>query len=152
MKAAVLDTENAKPYFSSAMCHHFRHTFEMPKGVQIWLASFRGPQRFEANVDTRHSLFTSSRFAGYQFFIFTYLIGHLVIQLTFPRWTRLSRRRPPLPAWIPAEFWRAATIDLYPGIPALSWPPLLYFDRNGIQAFRKRLADGSNVLDVIPAD
>jgi len=142
MKAVILDPDNRKPYFSSAVCHHFRQTLEMPTGVQIWLASFRGPKRFEVNVDTGSSMITSGRFAGYEFYVFTYLVGHLVIQLTFPRWTRFARRRPPLPAWIPARHWWTAHLDLYPGVSQLTWPPKLYLDRDGLKQFRDRLGRG----------
>ena len=151
MKAVILDADNDKPYFSSAVCHRFRRTLEIPRGVQIWLASYRGPRKFEVHVATSSSLLTSTPFAGYQFYVFTYLVGHLVLQLTFPRWTRFARRRPPLPAWLPAGRWSVATIDLYPGVRRLTWPPQRYFGREGLQKFRDRIADG-DVHDIFPAN
>jgi hypothetical protein len=148
MKTAVIDLDNPKPYFNSGICHHFRNTRRVPRGVQIWLASYRSPKRFETHVATSSSMLKSGPFSGYQFYVFTYLVGHLVIQLTFPRWTRFTRRHPPLPAWIPDRRWMPATVDLYPGVHRLTWPPTQYLDREGVQQLRNRL-NTSNDVDTI---
>jgi hypothetical protein len=153
MKAAVLDTDNKKPYFSSAVCAHFKDTFELPRGVQIWLACYRGPKRFETFVETSNSLLGSSRFAGYRFYVFTYLIGRLLIQLTFPSWTRLSRRRPPLPALVAADYWNQFSIAIYPDTERATWPPLNHLDVDGALAFRNRFSkqDKRSLAAVVPA-
>ncbi len=69
-----------------------------------------------------------------EFYIFTYVVGHLVLQTHASRWTRIHQRARPLPEVTPGADWNAATVRFWPdsGI-TVNWPPLKYLgDKDNI--------------------
>ncbi len=82
----------------------------------------------------------SGAFKGYHIYVFTYVVGHFAFQLTFPKWSKQSRKRPPLPFLTQSLRWDQASIPIWPDVTAAEWPPALYLDSAGLQEFRNRFA------------
>src|SRR5260370_35124846 len=82
--------ENRPPFFTSTERRGFRRTLFIPSGVQMWLAS----------MPTQRGLFKSMSFQtprgtgrGFEFNVFTYGIGHLVVKVYTVRWMKKAYRR-----------------------------------------------------------
>ncbi|HMF98846.1 MAG TPA: hypothetical protein VKE96_31310 [Vicinamibacterales bacterium] len=142
MKAVVVDAEYETRNFPRAVYFRFADTRELPAGAQVWLAWFRGSQRMEARMWSNKLLLKSGQFRGYDIHVFTYVVGHLAFQLTFPRWsTKVLRKHAPTPFLTQAQYWDEASIELWPGVTVVAWPPDKYLDPAGLNSFKNRFAE-----------
>lgn len=142
MKVVVVDAEHDTRNFSRATCFRFADTRDLPPGLQIWVAWFRSTQRMAAKMWSNNLIFRSSRFRGYNIHVFTYVVGHLAFQLTFPRWsTKSLRPRAPLPVLTQAGHWDEASIPIWPNVATITWPPDKYLDADGLNNFKNRFAN-----------
>ena len=78
-------------------------------------------------------------FRGYGILIITYVIGAFAFQLTFPRWLKTTRRRPPLPMITQNEWvWGSRSTLIWPDVDAARWPPPKHLDSTTLEDFRER--------------
>ena len=125
LKSAIvadLTHDNRSPYFSLPQRRGFAKALTIPEGVQMWLGSmavqrglFKG-YYFQTKPGVR---------GGFEMNVFTYGLGHLLVQVVTSRWRKKAHRRyvgsPVLkqnPVWDPVTipFW---PIDERPVL----WPP-----------------------------
>jgi len=115
LKSMILDyaaEQERKPLISRLSCTRFRESLApggygpaVPDGAQIWIAWYHREREMEAQAWTRGLRFDTGRFAGYNVLVITYMVGAFVFQFTCPKWTKLTRRRPPLPFITQAAVW-----------------------------------------------
>lgn len=141
-KAAVvadLMHDNRPPFFPLLQRRKFAATLTIPAGVQMWLAS----------MARQRGLFKSYYFAtkpgtssGFEFNVFTYGLGHLMIQVVSSRWKKKAHRRhafPPRLTQNPA--WDSVSIPFWPSDDTqVSWPPSHHLGDKIIAEFVNRWA------------
>jgi hypothetical protein len=138
-KAVVTDYLHLKnaPFFKSVARYRFRESLDIPDGIQIWLAAYAGRAPYRLYY-ARHSEFDVHSRANLDLLPFTYVAGHLVIQLVAVKWQeKLSTR--PVPRVESEASFDSATVQFWPpdGFP-VSWPPPQYFDDSTITTFAGR--------------
>lgn len=138
-KAVVADYLHLKdePFFRSADRYQFRESLNIPDGIQIWLAAYAGRAPYRL-YSVRHSEFDLHSRANLDLLPFTYVAGHLVIQLVAIKWQdKLSAR--PLPRVESDASFDSAAVQFWPpdGFP-ISWPPPQHFDDSTITTFAER--------------
>jgi hypothetical protein len=138
-KAVVADYLHLKvaPFFNSAARYRFQQSLDIPDGIQIWLAAYAGRAPYRLS-SVRHSEFDVHFRANLDLFPFTYVAGHLVIQLVAIKWQdKLSTR--PVPRVESDASFDSVAVQIWPpdGFP-VSWPPPQYFDDNTITTFAER--------------
>jgi hypothetical protein len=144
LKAIVADhaIKKENPFFTRAVREQFRVSLAIPPEVQIWIAAYQGAQRYSGRCS--NAILTPnepSPLYGIEFYSFTYVVGHLVLQLHAPRWKYVHRRSATLPVLSPHDQWSPATIQVWPSNgSAVSWPPSKYLGDNIIEAFINRFA------------
>ncbi len=162
LKAVVADHshDNRDPFFSTAERQDFRKTRRLPLGVQMWLGS----------LVPQHGVFKSMYVTTpghvrtqFEMNIFTYSLGHLVIQLTIPRWlgeTEEAFMMTPILQQGPE--WNEVSIPMFPINSALNpWPANAHMGRELIGVYAQRWKDltmGNSLsaweqaIDVTPAN
>jgi hypothetical protein len=148
-KAVIADHQHLKgdSFFKLADRNRFRESLAIPAGVHIWLAAFRGKGPFRlyfkrnSMLDLRQRTFDVSVRPGLDFLTFTYVAGHLAIQLVASRWKDKLNSRP-LPKTESDGSFDSAAVQFWPpdGF-AVSWPPSQYFDDKTIATFAERFDD-----------
>lgn len=127
LKAVVADHMNSTrraPFFTRSQRSGFRQDHLIPNGVQMWIGRFRDRGR-RGNFSTYYLTVTGGPFAGFEFYVFTYIINYVALQLTARRWPSLIANPPTtIPYLRQHEVWDEAATEMWPdGIQPLSWPP-----------------------------
>jgi hypothetical protein len=147
LKAVVVDysitLDGHRPFFKPATRYRFREDFVMPRGIQIWLAHHRQRDKLSSGRAWSSTLQLYSGIAkGFHFYIFTYMVGCLVVQLTCPQWGKSAvPRLRDLPVLDEAPGWRAYTVQIWPDVSAAHWPPPRDMNRQTLERFRHRFRD-----------
>jgi len=119
---ADLMHDHRPPFFSLSQRRRFAAKLDIPDGIQMWLAS----------MTTAHGLFKSYYFTtktgtpgGFEFNVFTYGLGHFVVQLSAARWKKKAHRRHANPPRLTqSHFWDSMSIPFWPDYTVhTSWPP-----------------------------
>jgi hypothetical protein len=128
---------NRKPFFAFAERQLFRQTLSVPNGVQMWLASLPVQQGLFKSHVVETPLNTPGRF---ELNVFTYGLGHLVIQVVTSRWAKKAlRRHANPPVLTQAVEWNSCSIPLWPSTAAsVSWPPNGHLGHQIVDAFVQR--------------
>jgi hypothetical protein len=149
LKAVVADhtqLNSDEPFFSLAARERFRASLAVPANVQIWIAAFRGKHRHSGRFVSGLLIPDPGPLSGVEFFTFTYVVGHLVLQLVASRWKDV-RFRGRIPLMLkPNVYWEPAALRIapYDGFP-ISWPPPKYLGDNVIDTFVYRFNVPINV-------
>jgi len=139
--AVVVDLASSKrphPFFSHADRKRFATSLSIPRGVQIWLSLFHG-KRLHGRYTRHYSTINTGHYKGFEVYIFTYVVGFLVVQLSAFRWGSIAKPPRFVPRLWQNDIWNPASIPLWP--PAgkrVTWFALQYFDDQSIQAFSER--------------
>jgi hypothetical protein len=142
MKAVVAGhaIPGAEPFFTRAARERFRQSLAVPPHVQMWIAAYQGRYRYSGKCNAGILVATDDGpYEGIEFFAFTYVVGHLVLQLLAPRWKDVRHRASHLPIPDPLPNWNTAVIGFWPddGAPG-SWPPPKYIGDDTIEQFIDR--------------
>jgi hypothetical protein len=130
---------NRKPFFAFAERQLFRQTLSIPNGVHMWVAS----------LPVQHGLFKSyvvetplNAPRRFELNVFTYGLGHFVIQVVTARWNRKAlRRHTHPPVLTQATEWNDCSIPFWPSTGmAVSWPPATHMGHQVVDAFVQREA------------
>jgi hypothetical protein len=144
MKAVVADhaTPKSEPFFPRAVRERFRDSLAVPSDIQMWLAAYQGAHRFGGKFNTAFLVPNEpSPLTGIEFYGFTYVVGHLVVQTLSARWTQIGRRATPVPFLKPNSYWDPAVVLFWPNVPApVSWPPPKYLGDDTIDNFIARFS------------
>jgi hypothetical protein len=139
-KSVVADHShsNREPFFTFAERNLFRQTLSIPRGVQMWLTS----------MPIQHGLFKSMTLEApqntpkrFELNIFTYGLGHLVIQVAGCRWKKKALRRHTHPPILtqPSE-WDSCSIPFWPVLTTMpiQWPAKEHLGREIVDDFVQR--------------
>lgn len=144
-KCAVIADQIRPPddafFYTSHTRNRFRTTRRIPDGVQMWLGAFAGKYRSSGRFEG-HYLSTGTTFTPFdhvQFHVFTYLAGHLVLQVVAPKWADVRRSGLPLPVISQERIWDTSAVQFWPlnGQP-ISFPPRHYLSPATIDRFVNR--------------
>jgi len=145
MKAAVGATDiaqNDEAFFTRAQRERFRKSLAVPEfGVRMWIGAFQGKALHGGRFVPATLSTDEPQLRGIEYFTFTYLVGHLVLQLLAGRFKDVRQRRHrPLPMLRPDPFWDEGCIQFWPptNVSGITWPPAKYFDDSGLQDFIDR--------------
>ena len=142
MKSVVADHshENRESFFTLSERRSFRQTLCIPDGVQMWLASLPFQHGLFKSMTIEAPLNTPNRF---EVNVFTYGVGHLVIQVAASRWKRKALRRHARPPVLTqGTDWDTCSIPFWPKRSnSLSWPPAQHMGRPLIDPFIGRWID-----------
>jgi hypothetical protein len=149
LKAAVVDYtySGGQPFFSEFVRECFRTSLDLPHGAQIWVGAFQGDSAFSLRCNiSRYEPTGPGPLSGAEWLDFTYVVGHLVLQLLVPRWKHVHHRVRRLPVLRPKPYWDDATILIFPvdGFP-VSWPPSGYLADDSLGAFTYRFQTDANL-------
>jgi len=128
------------PFFTRFARRQFRESLQIPSGVRMWAAAFHDPIGHRGIFNSYYTTPRGDTFNDLEFYVFTFLAGHLALQVHATRWTKLRKCGTPFPIVEPETYWdtRAAT-EFWPsdGFP-VSWPPSLNLSGNMLQQFIHR--------------
>jgi hypothetical protein len=81
--AVVADHMHAtrKPFFSPAIRYSFAKSLTIPDGVQMWLGAFDGRHARSGSITARYLKKNVSVLRGFEFYVVTYITGHLAFQV-----------------------------------------------------------------------
>lgn len=142
MKSVVADCvtqgDNDELFFPTAARENFRSFLVVPATVQMWISSFHGKRRYGGRFISGLLVPGPGPLFGIEFFVFTYVVGHLVLQLLAPRWKDVRLRWQPLPILKPDAYWNPAVSRFSPsdGFP-VKWP-LKHLGDDVLQTFIDR--------------
>ena len=143
MKSAVLDwrarARHRQPCISRAACMAFqrsltsqdpRSDIAFPSGLQVWVARYQRKYTMEAQAFTEEM-------KGYRILLVTYVVGSFIFQVTYPRWSKPTRKRPDRPFFrIVDDFY---SVPIWPNENFAHWPPPLKVGSRALESFRQRL-------------
>lgn len=140
MKAVVLDHSRVggKPTFLPSVRSRFRTDLVIPTGTQIWIAPFRGTDPSSGHTWHRTKLLRSGEFAGFNIYVFTYMVGYVALQMTFPAWTKPSRFRGNPPVLTQDHAWDGTALPVWPYSGPVTWPQRHYLGDAELEKFRDR--------------
>jgi hypothetical protein len=146
LKAIVFDCDRGVGFFPRLLRSRFRTSGgALPKGAQVWLASFRGRAAHSGFAAGQFAPIPTGRFRGFDLYIFTYIVGFVALQLTYPKWTRLSKPKV-LPFITQDRVWDDAAIPIWPNVTTAQWPPTKHLSDNSKQAFEDRFGTLQELL------
>lgn len=132
-----------EPYFSTGERYRFAKTLEIPNGIQVWLFAVNAPGRITAKFNSHIGRLPTSLTYGFEFYICTFAVGHVGIQVVAPRWLNPHINTfMRFPGLREGDRFNGATVPLWPsdGSPVV-WPPRLHIGNNSIDAFCNRWKD-----------
>jgi hypothetical protein len=135
MKAAVTATHIAgdkEAFFNRVDREYLRISLTVPlNGVRMWVGAFQGEALHNGRSICTVLSSDAPPLQGIEYFTYTYLFGHLLLQLLTVRWKDVRRRGlGPLPLLRPDVFWDSACIQF--------WPPPKHFTDSSLQDFVER--------------
>jgi hypothetical protein len=142
MKGVIADHshETRPPFYSFEERQTFRHSLLIPRGVQMWLASVPVPQGIFKNMTVEAPQNTPGRFG---LNVFTYGLGHLLIQVVGCQWKKKANRRylpPPFVTQNPV--WDNVSTPFWPDQKApIQWPPKAHMGPDAVDTFVVRWKD-----------
>jgi hypothetical protein len=138
--AVVCDhsTERPKPFFQPAVREKFKTSGIIPPGVQMWVGAFIEDGKRNGKFNGYYITLRNGKFRGFQYFIFTYGISPLVVQLAACRWSKPSPRKLAFPALRQHQVWNNTSVEFWPPTGRLEWPPKKSLDLSGMDVFISR--------------
>lgn len=140
LKSVIIDFggRRRKSFFPPHVRQAFRRSTTLPDGVVVWIAAF-GPEG-TGHAWGNYIQIRSSIYSGYEIYVCTYLVGHLVIQVMAPRWAKRTRNRPQLPPLAGAnQPWSDVAVQVWPpAVSRLQWPLPFYLDGESLNIFKDR--------------
>lgn len=110
------------PYFTAEERYRFRETLCPPPQLSMWIGALEDSSR--GAFRTLHVLPTATTENDFGLYVFTYVVGHLVLQLVGAKWATQKRRAilPPKQQDGDSEYmtW------FWPIAGSISWPPPKY--------------------------
>lgn len=148
MKAAVMDYGYGDEVFFTRLDRkRLRVSLAIPPLARMWIAAYQGSARYSfVSNHYRVDADAPGPLHGMQFFCYTYILGNLALQFHAPRWKDIRDRSKPLVALAPNDFWRPATIKLWPYPGKVHWPPEKYLGDSTIEQFINRFKSPVKVL------
>ena len=141
--------ESSQPFFPSRVRYRFRETLQIPDGVFMWLAHFRGRAKYSGRFSALYGNPKLEQFRHLGFYIFTFVAGRLAFQVFACRWAKLHRAEKRFPGVVhpDRELWDGAAVQFWPrdGFPVV-WPPKLYLGDDTLDQFRDRWEHTSVVV------
>jgi hypothetical protein len=145
MKAAVAASDLAQDdeaFFTRAQRESLRTSLAVPEvGVRMWIGTFKGQALYSRRFVPAILSSEAPQLRGVEYFTFTYLTGHLLLQLLAGRFKYVHNRgRGLLPMLRPDAYWDQACIQFWPptNISGITWPPPKYFEDQGLKDFINR--------------
>ena len=121
----------------AAQRRRFAKSLAIPAGVQMWIGG----------VDQRCGLLKGGDNAtdrgasdGFRLNVCTYIIGHLVLQVTCPRWAKGANRRRQAPGRLTQSPEANSVATPFWPLPKspITWPPPSFITKDSIDAFADR--------------
>ena len=127
-----------RPFFSHADRKRFAATLVIPRGVQVWLSTFRTRQ-IHGSFTAHYGEIHVGKCKGFEFYIFTYVVGFLVIQLTGFRWNSVAKGPRFMPHLRQGDIWNPVSVPLWPsdGRP-VDWPTSQYLTDQTLKILAER--------------
>lgn len=141
MKAVVADHATPKDdrFFSQEGRERFRETLSIPPSVRMWIAAYQGAQRFGGKcVNAILVPNEPSVLDGIEYYVFSYVVAHLVLQLHAVRWKDGRSAFASVPKHDP--YWDPAVVQFWPYSASVSWPPTKYIGDNTLEALMNRFS------------
>jgi hypothetical protein len=150
--AVVADSvsPNRAPFFSHLERKRFAERLIVPQTVSVSLAAFVATN-IQSGINGRftnhYAKIAGGRHKGFELYVFTFVAGFLVIQLTTCRWlSRIIKRPSHFPVLRQRAAWDKARIPIWPiNRPIAEWPPPVYFESDSIQTIVNRW---NNIIDM----
>lgn len=111
------------PFFSPADRRAFATGLLIPRGVQVWISTFRSP-RVHGSYTGHYGKIKTGRYRNFDVYVFTYVAGFLIVQLVAFKWGSNLLKRPRfIPRFWQRSVWYSASVPVWPpdGRP-VSWP------------------------------
>jgi hypothetical protein len=125
---------NDAPFFSRTIRNDFRESLTIPAGTAMWAARYYGVTLMGRQLGYRFSV---PILPGFEFYTFTYAVGHLILQVLCA--SAIGREKKELPVLVPSEVWNPAVIQFWQGIGIpIDWPPPLDLDQKHLNLFCNR--------------
>jgi hypothetical protein len=141
MKSVVADhaTPKDERFFAQATRERFRETLSVLPSIRMWIAAYQGAHRFGGRF--HNAILTPNEpsvLDGIEFYCFTYVVGHLVIQTHAARWKDDRRAGVLVPKADPC--WDPAVTQFWPYSESVSWPPPKYIGDDTLEALMNRFS------------
>ena len=129
------------PFFTSFARRRFATTLEIPDGVQVWLAAFKGRSLGDSTLKSRYAESYPDAMNRFEMFTLTFSVGYLVFQLLATKWSDpLWAGRLSSPTYTQDRASYRISIPIWPhGRGTVSWPPPRLLTMKSIWRFCDRL-------------
>jgi hypothetical protein len=147
-KSVIADRMYSKgvPFFDGPALNRFSASLEIPLGVQMWLASFKGIYTRSGVWTTTYYNPTLEPFRRGRYYVFTLGAGHLVLQVLGWKWRESEGTILPSPTFRQNQIWDRASIALWPTEgTSINWPPPEYLMDDSVREF----ADRWGIVDLV---
>ncbi|HEY1423963.1 MAG TPA: hypothetical protein VGF20_10955 [Candidatus Acidoferrum sp.] len=132
------------PFFTREQRHNFARTLQVPGGVFMWLATLEHQTHgaFKTRTVVPQTVFKDD----FRLYVFTYAVGHFILQVVGAKWTTDDPKRyfrfpvidqNPRDDFVSTSFWPIPISDP-PRI--FVWPPSSYLAESHINEFADRWA------------
>ena len=151
--AVIADHADSRggPFFSAFERYRFRESLQVPRRVRMWIAAFHDPVGHRGVFTRYRSRPNQDGFRDLEFYVFTFLAGHLAFQVHATRWTALHKYGQALPRVELQSDWDAGTAtEFWPnehGFP-VDWPPI-YIGSDALHDFIYRWS-GKVRIEILP--
>ena len=127
-----------QPFFSASTRSHFRESLDIPVGMQMWIASYSG-EKLRGDFSGYRFRPSEGFLADAEFYVFTYAVGYLVLQVLAPRWRENHRGNENPPILSPDRVWEPVSIQFWPDTKRpVTWPPLQDLSDDSLKVFHER--------------
>jgi hypothetical protein len=138
VKAAIMDSSvNRAPTFPALTRKDFFDSVQLPRGAQLWLSVFMASPALAAVTYSSRLQIKAGELKGFEYHVFTYTIGHVICQLTFP-WHSKRRQRRRAPVLHQNPIWDSCSLPAWPDIDRVIWPPRQFLRGDNVLRFHRR--------------
>jgi hypothetical protein len=124
MKAVIADHlgTGGDPFFTIEERHRFRETLCIPPGLSMWIGALE--DGFRGTFKTLHVIPVAATENDFGLYVFTFVVGHLVLQLVGAKWATRNPRiiLPPKQRDSDSDY----VTWFWPIVGSVRWPPPKY--------------------------
>jgi hypothetical protein len=140
-----------QPFFSTASRHAFAASLDIPRGVQIWIASFREGSHGMFRGMYHESPANTAR--HFELYTCTFGAGYLLFQVVGSRWLNEKHLLGPYPFVTQGQFWNKFSIPFWPSKgESILWPPRKQFNLRWASRYSHQWAETVPPLDWLKPD
>lgn len=128
-------SSDLEPFFTRGERYRFREAQTIPPGLFMWFGALERDRK--GVFKTRHVMPASRTENHFGLYVFTYAVGHFVLQVVGVKWATYNPEKP-LPIVDQNPAYADYMIPFWPITGNLLWPPPKYLSENSVDVLANR--------------